>query len=148
MNADASSTPRQTAATTPRAAPVALEKAASIKAASTRKSAHRAGTDAKNAAPKSSSNTTKKQPARTAASKAATTNPEAAVPREFSKKQIVLDLLRRKNGATMGEIANATGWQNHSIRGFISGAIGKKMGMAIESALNNAGERTYKLAAK
>ncbi len=37
----------------------------------------------------------------------------AAIPREFFKKAIVLDLLRRKDGATMGEIAEATGWQNH-----------------------------------
>ena len=38
---------------------------------------------------------------------------DGAAPRESSKKQIVLDLLRRKNGATMAEIAAATDWQNH-----------------------------------
>jgi hypothetical protein len=35
--------------------------------------------------------------------------------------------------------------QNHSIRGFISGTLGKKMGLAIESSENDARERTYKL---
>jgi DNA-binding IclR family transcriptional regulator len=54
------------------------------------------------------------------------------VPREFSKKAIVLDLLRRNHGATMGEIAEATGWQNHSIRGFIS-TLSKTTGVTITS---------------
>ena len=72
----------------------------------------------------------------------------AAIPREFSKKQIVLDLLRRKNGATMAEIAKATDWQNHSIRGFISGNLTKKMGLVVESSKNEAGDRTYRIASK
>src|SRR5688500_17756279 len=50
-----------------------------------------------------------------------------------SKTAIVLELLRRKEGATLAEIAKATGWQNHSIRGFISGQVGKKLGMKVES---------------
>ena len=72
----------------------------------------------------------------------------AAVPREFSKKQIVLDMLRRQGGATMAEIAKATDWQNHTIRGFISGTLTKKMGLAIASTKNDAGERTYKITVK
>ncbi len=69
-------------------------------------------------------------------------------PREGSKKAIVLDLLRRKDGATMAEIAKATDWQNHSIRGFISGNLTKKMGLVVESTKNEAGERTYRIASK
>jgi hypothetical protein len=57
-----------------------------------------------------------------------------------------LDLLRRKDGATMAEIAKATECQNHSIRGFISGNLVKKMGLVVESTKNSAGERTYKIA--
>ena len=38
-----------------------------------------------------------------------------------TKKEIVLELLRRRDGATIADIAKATRWQNHSIRGFISG---------------------------
>jgi hypothetical protein len=45
-----------------------------------------------------------------------------------------------------GEIAKAIDWQNHSIRSFISGTPGKKMGLTVESSQNDAGERTYKLA--
>jgi hypothetical protein len=69
---------------------------------------------------------------------------KGSVPREFSKKAIVLDLMRRKGGATMAEIAKATGWQKHSIRGFISGTLSKKMGLAVESTKNEAGERVYR----
>ncbi len=63
-----------------------------------------------------------------------------------TKKAIVLELLRRKQGATTAEIAKATNWQNHSIRGFISGSVTKKMGLAVESSKNEAGERTYRIA--
>ena len=83
------------------------------------------------------------KPASKKASKAAATD---AVPREFSKKAIVLDLLRRKDGATMAEIAKATDWQNHSIRGFISGNLSKTMRLTVQSTKNDAGERTYKIA--
>ena len=79
----------------------------------------------------------------TKAAKAKEAAPEA---REGSKKSIVLDLLRRKGGATLAEIAKATDWQNHSIRGFISGTLGKKMGLTVESTKNLAGERTYRVA--
>jgi len=64
-----------------------------------------------------------------------------------TKKAIVLALLRRKEGATTTEIAKATDWQSHTIRGFISGMITKKMGLAVESAKNEAGERRYRITA-
>src|SRR5262249_25186205 len=63
-----------------------------------------------------------------------------------TKKEIVLELLRRKDGATIAEIARGTDWQNHSIRGLISGTVSKKMGFAIESSKNEVGERTYRIA--
>jgi hypothetical protein len=78
--------------------------------------------------------------------KAAKKATSAPIPREFSKKAIVLDMLKRKSGATMAEIAKETGWQNHTIRGFISGTLTKKMGLVIESTRSEAGERTYKTA--
>src|SRR5262245_43389840 len=62
-----------------------------------------------------------------------------------TKKEIVLELLRRKDGAMIADIAKATQWQNHSIRGFISGSVSKKMGLAVESSKNDAGERTYRI---
>jgi hypothetical protein len=57
----------------------------------------------------------------------------------------VLDLMKRREGATLAEIAKATDWQNHSIRGFVSGHITKKLGLKVESTKSEAGERTYKI---
>jgi hypothetical protein len=65
--------------------------------------------------------------------------------RSGSKAAIVLELMRRKDGATLAEIAKATDWQNHSIRGFVSGHVIKKMGLKVESTKSEAGERTYRI---
>jgi hypothetical protein len=65
--------------------------------------------------------------------------------RAGSKKEIVLKLLRRDQGATIAEIAKATDWQNHSIRGFLSGQVTKKMKLKVESTKSEAGERTYRI---
>jgi hypothetical protein len=54
---------------------------------------------------------------------AATPKDAAPTAREGSKKAIVLELVGRKDGATLAEIAKATDWQNHSIRGFSSGLL-------------------------
>ena len=85
-------------------------------------------------------------PKKTKATKAASTKGAGPAAREGSKKAIVLELLRRKDGATLAEIAKATDWQNHSIRGFISGSLNKKMGLKIESIKREDGERRYVLA--
>ncbi len=71
------------------------------------------------------------------------TGPKGA--REGSKKAIVLDMLRRPEGATLADIQAATGWQAHSIRGFLSGSIGKKMGLTIESLKTSEGARAYRV---
>jgi hypothetical protein len=63
--------------------------------------------------------------------------------RDGSKTARVLDLLKRPEGITAKELAKATGWQPHSIRGFLSGTVGKKMGLAVTSAKGEDGERTY-----
>jgi hypothetical protein len=143
-NAEATKT-TETAAVAEQGAQVAPEKATSKKAASQKKGAPKANKGAKKAT-KQAKVAPKKQAKEKATSKKAPKAKEAAVPREFSKKSIVLDLLRRPKGATMAEIAKATDWQNHSIRGFISGNLTKKMGLTVESGKNELGERTYRIA--
>jgi hypothetical protein len=70
---------------------------------------------------------------------------KAAAPRAESKGARILDMIARTKGATLVEIMKAADWQAHSVRGFISTA-GKKHGVKIESAKNEAGDRTYKIA--
>ena len=133
-NAEATNT-TETAAVAEQGASVAPEKASSKKNASQKKNAPKASKGAKQA---------KGAPKKQAASKKES-NPAAKEARPDSKKSIVLDLLRRPKGATMAEIAKATDWQNHSIRGFISGNLTKKMGLTVESTKNEAGERVYRV---
>ena len=64
-----------------------------------------------------------------------------------NKTATVLELLRREGGATLDDIMSATGWQAHSVRGFISGVLGKRMGLTVESAKREDGKRAYSLAA-
>jgi hypothetical protein len=70
-----------------------------------------------------------------------------AAARDGSKSAKVLDLLKRPDGATLKEIMKATGWQAHSVRGFLSGTVGKKMGLAVTSTKGEDGERTYRISA-
>jgi len=61
-------------------------------------------------------------PKKTKATKVARAKDAAPAARQGSKKAIVLDMIRRPEGASLQEIMSATGWQSHSVRGFISGS--------------------------
>jgi len=87
-------------------------------------------------------------PRKAKAAKGATAKDMTPTTREGSKKAIVLELIRRPDGASLKEIADATQWQAHSIRGFISGSLGKKMALPVESFKRVDGERAYRTAAK
>jgi hypothetical protein len=67
--------------------------------------------------------------------------------RDGSKTAKVLDLLKRPGGVTSKELMKATGWQPHSVRGFLSGTVGKKMGLTVISTKGEDGERTYSVKA-
>ena len=85
-------------------------------------------------------------PKKAKATKAATAKDATPTPRDGSKKAIVLDMLKRPDGATLADIMSATDWQAHSVRGFISGSLGKKMGLTVESFKRPDGVRAYKVA--
>jgi len=67
--------------------------------------------------------------------------------RDASKANKVLELLKRSGGATAKELMKATGWQPHSVRGFLSGTVSKKMGLSVTSTKGEDGERTYSVKA-
>jgi hypothetical protein len=65
--------------------------------------------------------------------------------REGSKTNKVLELLKRPGGVTAKEIMKVTAWQPHSVRGFLSGTVGKKMGLTVTSTKGEDGERSYSI---
>jgi Protein of unknown function (DUF2924)/Protein of unknown function (DUF3489) len=67
------------------------------------------------------------------------------ISREGSKKAEVIDLMRRSQGATLAEIMELTGWQAHTVRGFVSGTLTKKLGLNVESFRSQQEERTYRV---
>jgi hypothetical protein len=70
---------------------------------------------------------------------------EASAPREGNKKVQVIAMLQRKGGARISEIMQTMGWQRHTVRGFMAGAM-KKAGYTVESFKPEGGERSYRLA--
>ena len=63
---------------------------------------------------------------------------------EGSKTAQVVAMLQRKDGATLEEIMTQMGWQKHTVRGFMAGAM-KKAGHAVESFKSEKGDRTYRI---
>jgi hypothetical protein len=90
-----------------------------------------------------------------AENKAKTIEPESEVPpakkskdnqkRAGSKQQTMIDLLSRKQGATIKQLQEATGWQKHSLHGAMAN-MKKKLSIAIESTKDTGGERVYRIA--
>ena len=71
----------------------------------------------------------------------------ASAARDGSKAAAILELLKRPGGATSKELMKATGWQPHSVRGFLSCTIRRKMGLEVISAKSEDGERSYSIKA-
>ena len=119
------------------------EKASATAAAEPPKATRKARDGARGAhgAPKKAKTGKKTSPARKAPKGAK----KATGARDGSKTAIVLDLLKRQGGVSAKELMKATGWQPHSVRGFLSGTVGKKMGLTVTSTKGEDGERTYSL---
>jgi Protein of unknown function (DUF3489) len=71
-------------------------------------------------------------------------DPEPQPDARPSKQDEVIAMLRRPEGATVNEVASATGWQRHTIRGVFSGTLKKKLGLTIASANEERG-RVYRI---
>ena len=69
--------------------------------------------------------------------------PKPIAPRPGSKTAKILLLLRRPQGASLRDLLKATGWQPHSVRGFLSGTVAGKLGLRILSSKTESGERRY-----
>ncbi len=65
-----------------------------------------------------------------------------------TKTAKIIELLKRPGGVTLKDLLKVTGWQPHSIRGFLSGTIVKKMGTPVESVKSSDGGRTYRISSK
>ena len=73
---------------------------------------------------------------------------QSGTPRHGSKTSKILTLLKRPGGASLPQLQKATGWQAHSVRGFLSGAVKKKMGLRVISTKLGDGTRTYRVSSK
>jgi hypothetical protein len=88
-----------------------------------------------------------KRPRTTATKKIArakTTKKAPSKHKRVSKQDSVIALLRRPKGATLGALARATGWQPHSLRGFLAGMVRKKLKLPLQSEKVE-GTRTYRI---
>jgi hypothetical protein len=65
--------------------------------------------------------------------------------RTGTKQAELIAMLERKDGATIEEIVKATGWQPHTVRGAISGALKKRLGLAIGSEKIDGRGRVYRM---
>jgi len=90
--------------------------------------------------------TAHKPPKKAKGAKAQPSAEAAATARDGSKKAQVVALMQRADGATLTEVMTATGWQKHTVRGFVAGAL-KKMGLTVESTRRDDKERVYRICA-
>jgi hypothetical protein len=79
-------------------------------------------------------------------SKVKRTKPTAHNTRAKSKQDLVVALLNRPEGPTIAAMIEATGWQSHSVRGFLAGVVRKKLGLTLDSEKTE-GERVYRVIA-
>ena len=72
---------------------------------------------------------------------------DGAAGKRKTKASSVISMLERRNGTTLAELAASTGWQDHSVRGFLSGTVKKKLGREIVTRIVD-GERRYSIEGK
>ena len=62
-----------------------------------------------------------------------------------SKTKALLKLLRCGKGASMAQLQHASGWQAHSVRGFLAGTVKRRLGLTLLSKVSQSGERLYSI---
>ncbi|QMU59896.1 MAG: DUF3489 domain-containing protein [Boseongicola sp.] len=72
-------------------------------------------------------------------------SPKTRTPREGTKQATLIAMLRSPDGATIAEIMAATGWQSHTVRGAMSGALKKKLGLEVTSEKVENRGRVYRI---
>ena len=70
----------------------------------------------------------------------------ASSARPGTKSATLLGLLKSKRGATLAEMMDATGWQAHSVRGFLAGSLRKRHGLTAKSECRDGEDRRYRIA--
>lgn len=101
-------------------------------------------TDAKEASPSAMADSKKSKHAGGVAASAPARKTKGAA-RAGTKLSALIALLSRKSGVTLEEAAKSTGWQHHSIRGAMSGALKKKMGLSVASTISGDRGRVYRI---
>ena len=98
-------------------------------------------------AKKSKTTTVKSKPAKTARKMVKSAAPAATVAqhRSGTKQALLIEMLSRESGATIADLAAATSWLPHTIRGAMAGALKKKLGLTITSEKVE-GQRVYRIA--
>ena len=71
--------------------------------------------------------------------------PATTIQRRPSKQAMLIEMLNQTDGATIAQIVEATGWQTHTVRGAISGALKKKLGLNVLSEKVQGHSRVYRL---
>ena len=71
--------------------------------------------------------------------------PKQPTTRAGTKQAMLIEMLQKAEGATMEAIVAATGWQAHTARGAMSGALGKKLGLVVTSAMDDTRGRVYRI---
>ena len=73
------------------------------------------------------------------------TTQQSRTTREGTKQAVLIELLSRAEGATLPQMTEATGWQAHTVRGAMAGALKKKLGLEISSEKQTGTDRVYRI---
>jgi hypothetical protein len=130
---------------------ISIEKTQNLESAAPKKGKTKPNAPSRRKAPSGAANP-KKAPPQPAASKAtqighAKTPAKAQQPggERITKRELMLTLLSQPVGASIQEMMQATGWQQHSVRGFLAGTVKRKLGFSLTSFKPGDGVRRYRI---